>query len=334
MAKDDQKPSTGMILGKFMPPHRGHQYLIDFARERVDRLTIIVSSTSGEPIPGRLRFEWVSELYPESNVVHLTDENPQEPHEHPRFWEIWTASIRRFLPGGPDYVFTSEAYGDELARNLGARHILLDEARSRVPVSATMIRSDPFGCWQHIPPCVRPYFVKRVAIVGAESTGKTTLAEQLARHYQTVWAPEYGRVYLDLKDSPCELEDISHIARGHMEGEERLAREANRVLILDTELIITTLWSEYFFSECPDWVRREASERSYDLYLLTANDVPWIADPQRVGPESRDTFYERLRRELGWRGRRFAVVRGGYEQRLEQAIRAVDSLFKNQTGGL
>ena len=321
-----------MILGKFMPPHRGHQHLIDFARARVDRLTVIVGSISREPIPGRLRYEWVRELYPDLNVVHLTDENPQEPHDHPRFWEIWTASIRRLIPEGPDYVFTSEDYGDELARRLGARHILLDRARSRVPVSATMIRDDPYGNWQYIPPCVRPYYVKRVAVVGAESTGKTTLAEQLARHYRTVLVPEYGRLYLDSKNAPCELEDIPRIARGHADCEDRLAREANRVLILDTELIITTLWSEYFFGECPEQVRREAGERSYDLYLLTANDVPWVDDPQRVGPESRGSFYDRVRRELETRGRRFVEISGTFERRFEQAVCAVDSLFKNKTG--
>lgn len=322
-----------MILGKFMPPHSGHQHLIDFARARVDRLSIIVASISREPIAGHLRFDWMRELYPDLNVVHLTDENPQWPHEHPRFWEIWTASIRRFIPEGPDYVFTSESYGDELARRLVARHVLVDQARSRVPVSATMIRSDPYGCWQYIPACVRPYYVKRVAIVGAESTGKTTLAGQLARYYRTVWAEEYGRVYLDMKNAPCELEDISRIARGHIENEDRLAREADRVLILDTELIITTLWSEYFFGECPEWIRREAARRRYDLYLLTSNDVAWVEDPQRVGPKSRNSFYERVRRELESGDRRFEVVSGTGRERLDQAVRAIDSLFINQTGG-
>src|SRR5262249_49670455 len=151
------------------------------------------------------RFGWMKELYPDINIVHVTDENPSEPHEHPRFWEIWIESIRRVLPTGPEAVFTSEKYGDELARRLGARHVMVDLDRARVPVSASQIRNDPFAYWQYIPPCARPYYVKRIAIVGAESTGKTTLAGQLARHYQTVWAPEYAREYLDTKGAHCEL---------------------------------------------------------------------------------------------------------------------------------
>src|SRR5690349_11085723 len=92
-AADRQSPdrgpqfATGMILGKFMPPHRGHQHLIDFARERVGHLTILVCSLEREPIPGRLRAEWMRELYTDARVIHVTDENPQEPHQHPRFWE-------------------------------------------------------------------------------------------------------------------------------------------------------------------------------------------------------------------------------------------------------
>jgi HTH-type transcriptional regulator, transcriptional repressor of NAD biosynthesis genes len=332
MEKDAQKFATGMILGKFMPPHRGHQHLIDFARERVGQLTILVCSLEREPMPGRLRYEWLKELCPDVRIIHVTDENPQEPHEHLRFWEIWTETVRRHMPAGPEVVFTSEAYGDELARRLGARHIIVDPARQRVPVSATAIRRDPFANWQFIPECVRPYFVRRVAVVGAESTGKTTLAQQLAAHYQTSWVPEFAREYLDRKDAEhplavLTLADIAEIACGQLASEERLARQANRVLICDTELLTTRLWSEHFFGTCEDWIERTAAERRYDLYLLTDIDVAWAADPHRNAPQSRQPFSNRLRRELESRERRFVLVSGPADERLRQAIAAVNSLF-------
>ncbi len=316
-----------MILGKFMPPHLGHQYLIDFARSRADHLTIIVGTLEKEPIPGRLRFEWVRELYPDLRVVHLTDENPSEPHEHPRFWDIWTASLRRILPDGVDYVFTSENYGDELARRLGARHVLVDLARARVHVSATMIRERPYDNWQYIPECARPYFVKRVVIIGPESTGKTTLACKLAEHYNTVWVPEFAREYLDMKDAPCELSDIPRFVEGQIESEEQRARKANRVLFCDTDVITTAVWSDYLFNECPDWIKQKADERTYDLYLLTDIDVPWVVDPQRFCPEERDYFLKRFRRELESRNRPYTIISGSYDERLQRAICAVDALF-------
>ena len=324
-------PITGMILGKFMPPHRGHEYLIDFARKRASDLTVLVCSLASEPIPGRLRYEWMRELYPDLRIVHVTDENPSEPHEHPQFWEIWTATIRRHIPSGPDLVFTSEDYGDELARRLGARHIAADPDRSRVPISATRIRADPYAHWQYLPECVRPYFTKRIAIVGPESTGKTTLATELAAHYRTAWVPEFARQYLDARDARQPLADITsadfaEIARGQARSEDFLARQANRILICDTELITTTLWSEHFLGGCDDWIRDAGRTRHYDLFLLTDIDVAWVADPQRDAPHLRAEFLNRLRGELESGGRPFVTVRGSLDERLKRAMEAIDSL--------
>lgn len=317
-----------MILGKFMPVHKGHQHLIDFAKERVEQLTVIVGSLAAEPIAGHLRFEWVKELYPEVNVQHCTDENPQYPHEHPDFWNIWVASIRKMIPTGPDVVFSSEEYGDELAKRLGAGHILCDLSRRSVPVSATKIRENPYEYWRFIPEPVRPYFIKRVVIYGPESTGKTTLAEKLAAHYKTAWVPEYGRIYLEEKGSWVELEDISKIAEGQIANEDALARVANRILICDTDLITTTIYSHYYLGECPQDVERKADERVYDLYLLLDIDVPFVADWQRPDEHSREYFFEKFRSELESRGREYRVISGSYDARFNQAVDAIDALFE------
>src|SRR3954464_12879435 len=113
--------STGMLLGKFMPPHLGHVYLVEFAQRFVDHLTVVVCSLPSEPIPGSLRFAWMRELFPAANVVHLTDDLPQEPCQHPDFWQLWHDSLLRVVPGRPDFVFASEDYGWKLAEVLGGR---------------------------------------------------------------------------------------------------------------------------------------------------------------------------------------------------------------------
>lgn len=317
-----------MILGKFMPVHRGHQHLIDFARERVEQLTVIVGSLVSEPIPGHLRYEWVKELYPDVNVFHCTDENPQYPHEHADFWNIWVASIRKFIPEGPDAVFTSEEYGDELARRLGSEHVLYDLSRSVVPVSATQIRENPCENWQFLPAPVRAYYARRVVIYGPESTGKTTLAALLAEHYKTVWVPEFARGYLDAKGAWVELSDIPLIAKGQIASEDRLARQANCLLICDTDLITTSIYSRHYFGSCPDEVMQKAAEREYALYLLLEVDVPWVEDWQRPDPENREFFYDWFKRELEARKRRYVVIAGSYEDRFEKAVRAIDELFQ------
>jgi NadR type nicotinamide-nucleotide adenylyltransferase len=319
--------ATGLILGKFLPPHQGHQYLFDFAQNYVDRLIILVGTLESEPIPGHLRHAWVEEMAPRAQVLHLTDENPQYPHEHPDFWRIWQDSIRRLVPNGPDYVFASEDYGFKLAEILGAAYIPVDHARELVPISGSELRSDPLKNWRYLPPCVRPYFVRRVCIVGPESTGKSVLARRLAEHYGTVHVNEYARGLLSLRGDQVDREVFPLIARGHAASEDALARQAQMVLFCDTDLIVTTIWSEAFFGDCPQWIRDWADERTYDLYLVADIDVPWVDDPQRFLPNQRPAFLARCRSELEKRGRPYVMVGGDWEERFRQAIQAVDQLL-------
>jgi HTH-type transcriptional regulator, transcriptional repressor of NAD biosynthesis genes len=327
MEKGLQKTGTGMILGKFMPPHLGHQYLVDFARNYVDRLTVLVCSIQSEPIPGYLRYCWMREMFPDVGVVHVTDENPQEPKEHPDFWQIWYDTICRVLPTGPDYVFASEDYGWKLAEILGATYIPVDHMRSTVNISGTKVRQNPIANWNYIPPCVRPYFVRRICIFGPESTGKSTLAQNLASHYNTVWVSEYARGLLDFKGGWCDFEDIPKIAKGQIASEDALARQANRLLFCDTDLLTTTIWSDVLFGECPQWIHDEANRRTYDLYLLLDVDVPWVDDSQRFLPHLREQFRDRCIQSLESRGRRFVVIRGSWAERFELSVAAVDGIL-------
>ncbi|MBN2431655.1 MAG: AAA family ATPase [Acidobacteria bacterium] len=321
-----------MVLGKFMPPHRGHRFLIDFARHYTREVMVVVGSLAREPIPGDLRFRWVQQMFPELTVLHLTDEIPQQPFEHPDFWDIWRSSLLRILPCRPDYVFASEIYGLRLAEELKAEFVAVDIRREILPVSGTMIREDPLQYWDYLPVCVRPYFVRRVCIVGPESTGKSTLARRLAAHYGTVCVPEYARGLIDLQDGRCEAEDFHRIARGQLAAEDALAGQANRVLICDTDLMTTTLWAEIFTGQCPGWIRRVARERSYDLYLVTDTGVPYIKDPQRHHPERREWFRERCLAELAARGSHFQLIGGDWENRFLLACQAVDAMLARVSG--
>ncbi|QEL14665.1 AAA family ATPase [Limnoglobus roseus] len=320
--------TTGMLLGKFLPPHLGHVYLGEFAGRFVDRLTIVVCSLQREPIPGELRFQWMRELFPFDNVVHLTDELPQEPVEHPDFWNLWRSALLRVLPGRPDYVFASEQYGWRLAEELGAAFVPVDGARSAVPVSGTVIRTDPAANWDYLPRCVRPHFVKRVCVFGPESTGKTTLARRLAEHFGTAWVPEYARTLLESIGREVRVKDMERIARGQAASEDALARNATRVLIADTDPLATLVWSDVLFGAVPPAVRELADARAADLYLLTEADVPWVADPVRYRPDGGRDFFERCRAELAARGRRFVVIRGDWDERFRTAVAAVEELLR------
>lgn len=212
--------TTGFLLGKFLPPHRGHQFLIEFARAYVDRLSVLVCTIAREPIPGDLRYRWMCESFPGVTLIHHTDEIPQVPEEHPQFWDIWRASIRRHVPGRIDYVFASEDYGWRLAEELGARFVPVDIARRNVPVSGRAVRADPMTHWEALLPAARPYYLKRVCVLDSH---RPSLAERLAAEFSTVCLRRY--------DGPRDLD----LGRARLAAEEALGRQANRVLICEAD---------------------------------------------------------------------------------------------------
>ena len=318
--------TSGLIIGKFMPLHAGHQYLIARARQQVTSLDLVLFTKTSEPIPGHLRAAWLRELYPDLAVHHLHVDH-QVDYESAEAWSFWVHAIRSVMPSGPDLVFSSEPYGDELARRLGARHVQVDADRARVPVSASQIRANPLANWGYLPLPVRPYYVRRVCLLGAESTGKTTLAAALAEHFNTVWVPEYAREYLTANGNVVAPADMSRIARGQADSEERLARQANRVLICDTNCLTTQLWHEHYFGQVPAEIAELADSRTAHLYCVTGLDGPWVADDLRDSPGQRGHFHQRFCDELTARSLPFIVLNGPHEQRLRQAVAAVEGLL-------
>lgn len=318
---------TGLLLGKFYPPTLGHTYLVDFARHYVRDLTVVVGTLKRETIPGKLRFQWMKELFPGVRIVHIDEDLPQCPEEHPEFWTIWRDVLRRFVPTDPDCVFASESYGFPLAEILGARFIPVDIAREIVPVSASAVRDQPFEYWQYLPACVRPYFVKRVAMVGPESTGKTTLARDLAHHFQTVWAPEYARGYIDAHEGTITREMFPLFVRGQRASIAALARQANRLLICDSDLHATALFHELYFDCRAEDLLEAARADSYDLYLVMDCDVPHVQDGSRFHPHKREWFVEQCVEWAKDRGTPYVLIQGSWDERLSLAKKRVADLL-------
>lgn len=321
--------TRGLILGKFLPYHAGHAHLIRAARAQVDELVVLVCSIEREPIPGVHRFRWVRDAHEDCLVVHVTEEVPQAPEEDAEFWPIWTDLIARYA-GAIDVVFTSETYGDELARSIDARHVCIDQARLTIPVSGSAIRASPMQHWEYIPAAVRPYYVRRVAILGTESTGKTTLSERLATRFATEMVSEYGRPYCDTRPAmSLVLSDFEAIAWGQVTWEEEGAAKANRLLICDTELHTTATWSDLVVGGRPACLTEAARARRYDLVLLLDDNVPWVEDGTRVLRERRVEHTRRLREELDSAGRRYVLLSGGFEEREREAERLVAALLND-----
>ena len=178
-----------------------------------------------------------------------------------------------------------------------------------------------------------PTDIVKVVLFGPESTGKTTLAEQLARHYHTVWVPEYAREYLQDKwnneRKTCEPHDLLPIAEGQMRMENNLIKRATDILICDTDLLETKVYSEaYYGSGCDSILEKYALENSYDLYILTNIDIPWEEDDLRDKPDERVLMFNYFKDSLERYDRKYILVSGDKNKRLKTAIEHIDKLLK------
>jgi HTH-type transcriptional regulator, transcriptional repressor of NAD biosynthesis genes len=224
---------NGVIIGRFMPPHNGHLYLIDFARGMVDRLFILVCTLSHEPIPGELRYRWVRELAPACEVVHITEEIPEAQRGNAGATAIWAQSVRDAVNAPITHVFASEEYGWDLAWNLEAQYVPVDPSRNNIPVSASAIRANPWDNWRFIPPVVRPWFVRHLAVLNRPELA-AHLADELGtvvvHPYREFWRYTWNE-YAGRRDAAPLSEE--QILRGGQATREALARHAERIVVHD-----------------------------------------------------------------------------------------------------
>lgn len=334
----------GLVVGKFCPLHLGHELLIRRAQAQCDELVVLSYSKPGfEGCESERRAAWLRMRFPEvasqvlddARVAAACAERGVAPRElpadsagddaHRHFVAWWLLDVR----GTPvDAVFTSEDYGDGFAGVLAARfgapvrHVCVDKARAAVPVSGTQVRADPHAWRQALSADVYASFVRRVALVGGESTGKSTLARALASALETAWAPEFGRELWEAKRGALAFDDMLHIARTQVEREESLARNANGVLVCDTTPLTTSLYSEVLFGAVAEELQQLASRR-YDLLFLCAPDFDFVQDGTR-----RDAAFRLFQHQ--WhvgalqRGQvEHVLLEGTLEQRLAVAIAAI-----------
>lgn len=174
--------------------------------------------------------------------------------------------------------------------------------------------------------------MKRVVVTGSECTGKTTLAADLARHFEAVWVAEYAREYLDQKVAttglPLNASDVEPIARGQIAAEDRGAALARGLLVLDTDLVSTTVYARHYYGACPAWIEQAARDHRADLYLLCDIDVPWVADSVRDRPHHREHIHALFVDALDALGASYVTIRGSWPDRLARAVAAVSAVVQ------
>jgi HTH-type transcriptional repressor of NAD biosynthesis genes len=331
---------NSLVLGKFTPPHLGHFYLIDEAIRLSDSVHIMICWNKTQKIPPVWRHQSITNTYGSNTKVkiYLVDDTglPQSESEcetKEQFYSYWVPFVKNKVKD-LDVVFTSEDYGDDFADFLGIKHHLVDKERLKFPVSGTNIRNNPTKYWEFIPDNLKSNFVKRIAIMGPESVGKSTLTKNLAQHYETNFLEEWGRVVYEQNGNHLEIDDFIKISKERSEKEEELLKHSNKLFFTDTEDITTYLFSKMFY---PDeyfkikyWFNYMlASFPKYDLYILLKPDCDAVQDGTRQFLEEREEHYQEIRKELIERKYEFIEIGGNWENRLLMSIEKINSSFIN-----
>lgn len=323
----------GLVLGKFYPLHAGHEHLIAAAASACERVTVQVLASSVESIPLEVRAAWVRERFPMLNVVAAMDDAEVD-FDSPAAWDAHMAIIADLLDAPVDAVFTSDAYGAELAQRLDAAWVPVDPGRSSLAVSGTAVRADVAGHWWALSPPVREWFCRRVVVLGAESTGSTTLARDLAAHYGTTWVPEFGRTWTERRpgglDAPWHTAEFDLVATEHQRQERAALRTAPVPLVIsDTDVLATTIWHERYVGAPSASVLDLAAEWTPDLYLLTGDEIAFVQDGLRDGEHLRHAMQQRFRDVLAAQTVPWLEVHGSPAHRLAEAAVHVDRLLSS-----
>lgn len=317
----------GLVIGKFMPAHKGHLALIQFALQHCDDLIVSMSYKEDDPIPGSLRFFWIEEMLKEDHRIRpelVQDNFDDESQPLPERTKFWADFLNKKF-GKIDVLVSSEEYGPWLATHLEAQHFFFDVNRTNVPVSATLIRQNPYRYWAYIPKEVRPYFVKKICFYGAESTGKSVMARHLAKVYHTEYVPEVAREIVNSNDFT--LEDIINIAHAQTERVNEKTKTANGLLFCDTDLITTQIYCRHYLGVVPPILYELEKQIMYNQYFLFDIDVPWVADNMRDLGNERGVMFGLFKHELEVRSIPYLLVRGDYKEREHFVRRELDKMI-------
>ncbi len=337
--------ATGLVVGKFAPLHRGHAWLLEVAAAACERL-VVLSWAKPEP-PGceaATRERWLAEQAPAARRLVLDDARlaawcaghghplvrlpPDDaPDELQRAFAAWV--LRAMLGERVDAVFTSEAYGEGFAAALSlaqggapVRHVELDRARVRVPVSGRQVRADP-AAWRHqLAPGVWADLAPRIALLGGESSGKTTLAAALAARLGEPWVPEFGREHWFARGGVLDEDDLVLIASTQVERERAAGREARRWLVCDTTPLTTKVYAEAMLGRVPP-VLDALARRPYAHTFVCGIDIPWDQDGTRRPPAFRAAQQARTLALLEEAGIAHRVLEGPLERRVDAALAAL-----------
>ncbi|QQS22109.1 AAA family ATPase [Candidatus Saccharibacteria bacterium] len=315
----------GLVIGKFYPPHLGHNFLINTALKDCNDVDVLVVDNPAYNIAAELRRAWLQAHHPSAHVMIIPDINNDDDSV------AWAAHTMQFLGYKPDVVYSSEDYGGPWAHYMGARSVVVDKARETVPISGTKVRANLLESWQYLSDEVRAGLCLRIVVVGAESTGTTTLARDLAEALHVPWVPEIGRYYTEsilTCGADWQNDDFYRIGRLQQAYEREIAARSKGVIVCDTNAVATQLWQRRYLGKTTSIMRQIAARDKADLYIITGDEIPFVQDGIRDGEHIRHEMHRWFTTYIAKLRVPCLVVRGSHSERLAKSLTAAKKMIK------
>lgn len=315
----------GVVIGKFYPPHLGHNYLIDTAVRNSDQVDVLVVDSPDYHLSAEKRRDWLQAHHPTATVRIIPDIGKDDDSE------AWALHTLRFLGRRPDAVFASMDYAGPWARAMGCKHVEVDTPRINIPISGTEIRKDILKSWRFLSDETKAGLALRIVVVGAESTGTTTLSRDLAAALKVPWVPEVGRYYTEsilTTDYQWFDDDFYRIGRLQQHYENEIAARSSGVIVCDTNAVATELWQRRYMGRTTTKMNRIAARDKADLYIITSDEIPFVQDGIRDGEHIRHRMHKWFVSHIKKSGVPYIIVTGTPEERLKTAFAAGRKMVK------
>lgn len=335
------KYKVGMYGGSFNPLHLGHVNNIVTASNLCEKLYVVLSVTNDEnEIDHRERFMWLKNITSEMQNVEVFEIFDKNISKDTYDWETGANDIKNYINKPIDVVFSGDDYqGKDRWEKLYPGSEIYYIPRSNINISSTEIRENPYKYFDYLPNCVKPYYTKKVCIIGTESTGKTTLTRNLAKYFNTTYVEEAGRYICDDAGGIDNMQPYHYfdILFKHKQLEKEALANANKVLIIDTDSLITLYYYQLGFEGTSDYdvhfpqiAECISALNNYDLYIFLEPDVEWVQDGTRTYGEDdvRAENNKKLKEILSRNNIQYISVSGDYNQRYETSKKLIEDLLK------
>lgn len=320
------------VFGKFLPFHKGHEAMINFALTKCDFLTVLICCSDKENTPATIRQKWIEKTFETHKNIEVKIFNYSE-SEFPNtsvssleVSKIWSEKFKTIFPDY-DLVITSEEYGNYVASFMEIKHIAFDIRKQLFPISATAVRNDIFTNWKFLPNNVKPDFAIKVVVLGTESTGKTTLTERLAKHFNCISVKEAGRDLIDNSNS-FEFDDLHLVASEHAKRIDTAVLEQSPLIIIDTDIHITKSYANFIFDKTLDVESKIYNSNKADLYIYLNNDVEYVQDGTRLSENDRNLLDISHRKILEQHNIDITEITGDWERRFDKAVTIIKRTIK------